>query len=125
MSHASKTSEECYYLCSELVTVMYHDHFQGIHEAVANLEEISSTEATLLVEENLEPGLPVSFRAKGHALQGVVESNDFDPDLGWFVQIELDSNSPWSALMFVPEHFLALFDPAFSPETEAVATCAS
>jgi len=77
------------------------------------------------VEERLEPGLPVSFQARGHDLQGVVESSDFDQHLGWFVQIELDSNSPWSALMFVPEHFLALFEPAFSPEAEAAAMCAS
>jgi hypothetical protein len=111
-------------MCSELVTVMYQDHFHGIHEAVANLEEISSTEATLLVEESLAPGLPVSFQARGHDLHGVIETSDFDPDLGWFVQIELDSTSPWSALMFVPEHLLALFEPAFSPETEAVARCA-
>jgi hypothetical protein len=118
MSHGSK---ECHYLCSELVTVTYEDHFDGIHEAVANIEEISSTEVTLLLEENLEPGLPVSFQARDHYLHGVVESSDFDYDLGWFVQIELDSTSPWSALMFVPEHFLALFEPALSPGAEAVA----
>jgi hypothetical protein len=130
MSHASKvnnakTYNECYYLCSELVTVMYQDNFHGVHEAVANLEEISSTEATLLVDEGLEPGQPVSFRARGHDLQGVVESSSFDHDLGWFVQVELDSTSPWSALMFVPEHFLALFEPRFSREADAVAMCAS
>jgi hypothetical protein len=120
MSHDSK---ECHYLCSELVTVMYEDHFHGIHEAVANIEEISTTEATLLVEESLEPGLPVSFQARGHNLQGVVESSEFDPDLGWFLQIEFDSTSPWSSLMFVPEHFLAVFEPVFPPEAEAVAMC--
>ena len=118
MSHGSN---ECHYLCSELVKVTYEDHFQSIHEAVANIEEISSTEAMLLVDENLEPGLPVSFQARGHYLHGVVESSDFDQDLGWFVQIELDSASPWSARMFVPEHFLALFEPVLSPEAEAVA----
>jgi len=90
---------------------------------MANLEEISSTGATILLDERLEPGLPVSFWAKGHDLHGIVESSDLDPDLGWFVKIVLDSTSRWSGRMFVPEHFIALCASAFSTGTEAVGRC--
>jgi hypothetical protein len=58
------------------------------------------------VEERLEPGLPVSFRARGYDLHGIVESSEFEQTLGWFVKIELDSTSRWSSRMFVPEHFI-------------------
>ena len=123
-SAMSHPSNECRYLCSELVSVVYEDHFRGIHQAVANLEEISSTGATILFEEKLEPGLPFSFHVRGYDLHGIVESSDLDDDLGWFVKIELDSTSRWSGRMFVPAHFLALCASVFSPESEAVAMSA-
>jgi hypothetical protein len=121
MSHPS---EECRYMCSELVSVLYEDRSRGIYQAVGNLEEISSTGATILVDERLDPGLPISFHARGYDLHGIVESSDLDDDLGWFVKIELDSTSRWSGRMFVPAHFLALCASAFSPETETIALSA-
>jgi hypothetical protein len=121
MSHRSI---ECRYLCSELVRVLYEDGFSNRHQAVANLEEIASSEATLLMEERLEPGQPISFRAKGHDLHGIVGSGDFDQNLGWFIKVELDFNSGWHARMFVPEHFLALCESRFSQEAEPVALSA-
>ena len=123
-SGISHPSNECRYLCSEIVSVLYEDRSRGIYQAIANLEEISSTGATILMEERLEPGLPVSFRARDYDLHGIVESSEFEQTLGWFVKIELDSTSRWSSRMFVPEHFLAMCTSAFSPETEAVGTCA-
>jgi hypothetical protein len=124
MHGMSHRCTECRYLCSELVSVHYEDGFNNIQQAVGNLEEIASTEAILLMEERLEPGLPISFRAKGHDLQGVVGSSDFDETLGWFIKVELDFTSRWHGRMFVPEHFLALCEPPFSQETEAVALSA-
>jgi len=122
MSHPSSAFR---YLCSELVSVLYEDRFCGVREALGNLEEISSTSATVLVEEPLEDGRPVSFRVKGHALHGIVESTDFVYQLGWFVRIGLNSTSRWHVRMFIPEHFLALGESAFWLETESVAMCAS
>jgi hypothetical protein len=113
------------YLCSELVTLLYEDHFHCVRQTSANLEEISATHATLLVDEALEPGSPVSFYAKSQVLHGIVESGEFDQILGWFVKIELNSASRWDVRMFIPEHFLALSDPIFSLDTKAVAMCAS
>jgi hypothetical protein len=124
MQGMSHRCTECRYLCSELVSVLYEDDSSNIHQAMANLEEIASAEAILLMEQRLKPGQPISFRAKGHDLNGVVGSSDFDPDLGWFIKVELDFTSRWHGRMFVPEHFLALCEPPFAEETEAVALSA-
>ena len=104
--------------------MLYEDGFSNIQQAVANLEEIAFTDATLLMEERVEPGQPISFRAKGHDLHGVVESCDFDEILGWFTKVGLDFTSRWQGTMFVPEHFLALCEPPFAQEAGAVALSA-
>lgn len=121
MSHRTT---ECRYLCSQLVRVFYQDGFSNIRQAVANLEEIASGDATLLLDERLEPGQPISFRAKGHDLNGIVASGEFDQNLGWLIKVELDFNSRWHGQMFLPEHFLALCELPMAAETEAVALSA-
>jgi hypothetical protein len=97
------------YLCSELVSVLYEDRQRQIHQTTANLEDISSGSAELLLFDNiLQPGLPISFCAKDHDLYGVVQSCEQDPILGWFARIRLDKSSRWSCRKFIPEHFLPL-----------------
>lgn len=96
------------YQCSELVKVLYEDRFGKTREAVANLEEISSRSATLLFEDKIDPGLPISFCVKGHDMYGLIESSAADPTLGWFIRIRLNQFSRWCGRLFVPEHFLAL-----------------
>lgn len=113
---------ECRYLCSELVSVLYEDRSGNIHQVIANLEEISSATSTLLAEQNLESGLRISFRAKNHDLYGVVESNAFDPTLGWFIKIKLDQSSQSHERLFVPQHFIPLGASGFSGVTEVVTT---
>src|SRR5690349_2053874 len=104
----SYSTNERQYLCSELVSVLYEDASRQTHQAVANLEEISSSTATLLSEEKLESGRPISFCIKDHDLYGIVESSIFDPILGWFSKIKLDRLSRWHGRLFVPEHLFAL-----------------
>jgi hypothetical protein len=76
------------------------------------------------MEERLEPGQPISLRAKGHDLNGVVESCELDQTLGWFIKVQFDFTSRWHGQMFVPEHFLALCEAPFAQETEPVALSA-
>jgi hypothetical protein len=116
MSHAAN---ELRYLCSELVNVLYEDLSPLLNQIVANLEEISSTRATLFVEERLEPGSPVSFHAKGHDLNGFVDSCEFHEILGWIVELEFDACSRWDVQMFTPDHSLPICEPAYSAVTEA------
>src|SRR6266481_3352504 len=97
------------YLCSELVNVLYEDRQRQVHQTTANLEDISSGSAELLLfDDILQPGLPISFCAKDRDLYGVVQSCEQDPTLGWFARIRLDKSSQWSGRKFIPKHFLPL-----------------
>src|SRR5260370_31925012 len=97
------------YLCSELVSILYEDGDRNVHQTTANLEDISSSSAELLLFDNiLQPGLAISFCSKEHDLYGVVQSCERDPALGWFARIRLDKSSQWSGRKFIPEHFLAM-----------------
>lgn len=86
---------------------------------VANLEEISSGGAILLIEERLEPGLAVSLRAKDDLLHGQVECSAFEPELGWFIRLAFREDSRWHSRLFRPDHFVALCASAFSDVTRA------
>jgi len=48
----------CRYLCSELVTVTYEQHPGEFCQTTANLEEISESDAVVLVDERLSLGAP-------------------------------------------------------------------
>jgi hypothetical protein len=116
MSHVANQPR---YLCSELVNVLYEEPSLILNQIVANLEEISSTRATLFVEERLEPGSPVSFHAKGHDLNGFVESSEFHEIIGWIAEIRFDPDSRWDVQMFTPDHSLPIAERVYSEETEA------
>jgi hypothetical protein len=97
------------HLCSELVSVLYEDHQRHVRQTTANLEDISSGSAELLLFDNiLQPGSSISFCAKDHDLYGVVQSCEQDPILGWFARIRLDKSSRWSGREFIPKHFLPM-----------------
>ena len=82
------------YLCSELVSILYEDRDRNVHQTTANLEDISSGSAELLLFDNiLQPGLAISFCSKDDDLYGVVQSCEQDPTLGWFARIRLDKSS--------------------------------
>ncbi len=55
----------CQYLCSELVTVTYEEQPGEIRQTTANLEEISTTCAVVLLEEKPKVGCPISLAVKG------------------------------------------------------------
>lgn len=116
MSHPAN---EPRYMCSQLINVLYEDRSLILNQTVANLEELSSTHATLLIEERLAPGSPVSFHAKGHDLNGFVESSEYHEILGWIVEIELEPASQWNAKMFLPDHSLQIFEPFHAQAVEA------
>lgn len=114
------------YLCSELVSVLYEDRQRKVRQTTANLEDISSGSAELLLfDDVLQPGLPISFCAKDHDLYGVVQSCEQDPILGWFARIRLDKSSRWSGRKFIPQHFLPIRSTSEPEIPELVPTRAS
>ncbi len=118
----SCSTNEQRYLCSELVRVLYEDASRNTRQAMANLEEISASTATLLSEEKLESGRAISFCVKDHDLYGVVESSFLHPVLGWFSKVRFDRSSRWHGRLFVPEHLFALCASAMLDVTTEVTT---
>jgi|SRR5208337_4958728 len=104
----SSMCRTCQYLCSELVTVTSEDHAGELCQTIANLEEISTTRAVVLLSERPRLGSPISLSIKGHDLFGAITSSVYDAALGWFVTITLDVDSTWRRESFSPEHLLAV-----------------
>lgn len=95
-------------MCSEMITVAYEDQPGEIRQAVANLEEIASGQAVVLIEDPPNLGAPISLAIQGHDLFGMIRARVHDSVLGWFVFVSLDAASRWSPDWFAPNHLLAV-----------------
>jgi hypothetical protein len=113
----SGMDHSCHYLCSELVTVIYEEQPCKLCQATANLEEISSNSAMVLLDERPRLGSPISLTVKGHELSGVITSRLYDTTLGWLVGIALDSDSTWRREWFSPKHLLPMCGCSFQGAT--------
>lgn len=100
-------AHSCHYLCSELITVIYEEQPGELHQATANLEEISKTSAVVLLDEKPRLGSPISLAIKDHDVFGVITSSVYDATLGWFVTVILDASSLWRPEWFSPKHLFA------------------
>jgi hypothetical protein len=110
------------YLCSEIVKVFYEDDFQNTRQSVANLEEISSRSVTLLCDQELKAGRPVSICLKDHDLYGTVASATYERHLGWFAVVQLEPSSEWSPHWFLPEHSFRVGAVASADTGQLIAT---
>src|SRR5262245_18933890 len=93
------------YLCSELVTVTTCSS-RETKILRGNLEEIGERNALVLVDSPLGYGTQLQVNTEGHRLRGQVRSWSFEPELGYFVDVQLDADSRWSMQRFVPKHFV-------------------
>jgi hypothetical protein len=100
----------CRYLCSEIVKVIYEDQPGEVYQIIGNLEEISASNAVVLLENRPRLGSPISLEIKGRDLFGVITSSVYDATLGWFITVTLDAASSWRRDSIAPQHLLALCD---------------
>ena len=98
----------CQYLCSELVTVTYEDSLGQLCQTAANLEEISTTGATILLEEKPHLGSAIFLTLNERHVFGRVMSTIHDSVLGWLVKIALDADSKWNLEWFSPQQLLTI-----------------
>src|ERR1700683_1090905 len=105
----------CQYRCSELVTVMYEDRPGELCQITANLEEISATSVTVLMDDKPRVGSPISLTVKGRDLFGLITSRLRYTTIGWFATITLDPDSTWGREWFSPKHLLGVC-PCFTDE---------
>jgi hypothetical protein len=111
----------CQYLCSELVTVTFEQEPGEIRQTTANLEEISTNSAVVLLDEKPSLGASISLSVKGHDLFGVIKGSLYDAILGWYAIIALDAASLWSRDWFSPQHLLAMCMCSFEGATQTKA----
>ncbi len=96
--------------CSELVSVVRVNR-TGASEAIAgNLEEIAESSAVVLTECPVPVQSRVHIACRTHVLRGVSKSSEYDPMLGYFIEIELAPASRWSRAWFSPRHLVTLRD---------------
>ena len=106
------------YLCSELVTVTSHDSSGEAKVMSGNLEEIGEWSARVLLDSPLHRGSQVTVNAGDNCLNGRVKSWSFEPDLGYFVDVRLNSESRWTKAWFTPEHMLGPWNEATETSSE-------
>lgn len=93
-------------LCADLVQVCWKDRQGKKHEASALLEDISVSGACLQTEVPVPTGVPVRWGISRREFTGTVRYCEYR-EIGYFVGVELDSESKWSRRVFKPQH---LFD---------------
>lgn len=101
-------SHTCRYLCSELVQAIFEPMPGEIRQTTANLEEISATSAVILMQERPRLGAPISLSIQDHDVFGVLTSSVYDPVLGYYATIALDTESSWNERQVSPKHLLSI-----------------
>jgi hypothetical protein len=92
--------------CSELVSVVRVSRTGASESIVGNLEEIAERSALILTESPVPIQSRVHIACRTHVLRGVSKSCEFDPALGYYIEIEFAAASRWSRAWFSPRHLV-------------------
>jgi hypothetical protein len=96
--------------CSELVSVVRVNRSGTVESIPGNLEEIGEQSALVLTECPIRAGTRVHIACSAHVLRGTTSSCEYNPGLGYFVEIELAPASRWSRNWFTPRHLVPVRD---------------
>jgi ribulose bisphosphate carboxylase small subunit len=103
-------------LCADLVEVEWTGPNGRRRRDVANLEDISATGVCLQMEIALPLNSAVSLRLPEDDVKGDVRYC-VHREIGYYVGVEFEEGTRWSARMFKPQHLL---DPAkLAPQKSA------
>jgi hypothetical protein len=104
-SRQHEKRREARLLCADLVSVRWTDRFDKKHDETANLEDISDHGICLQTETEIENGTAVEIIAGKVAVRGQVRYclND---ELGRFIGVQLEEDSPWPRESWHPKHLL-------------------
>jgi hypothetical protein len=102
-------------LCADIVETSWNDpSFQGKHEPVALLEDISRSGLGLLLEAQVSVGTQVHVECPGGRMTGTVRYCQYREHC-YFVGIELENGTAWSCDRFKPKHLLDLQEFVIHP----------
>ena len=96
------------YLCSQLVKLRT-DSGESAVNLVVNLEEIWTTGAVLESEEPVEEGTNIEIRCDTAFFAGRITRVERH-EVGWRLEMEFSSLTPWSPEKFRPQHLLNVSD---------------
>jgi hypothetical protein len=88
------------------VSVVRVNRTGGSESIAGNLEEIAERSAVVLTESPVPIQSRVHVACGTHVLRGVSKSCEYDPVLGYFIEIELAPASRWSRGWFSPRHLV-------------------
>lgn len=94
------------YLCSQRVSVVCLDPDGWSHTVSGNLEEIDEGSALVLTNGPISARKKVRIVCGINQLNGTVTGSLYDEVLGFFSQVQFDSDSRWSERRFNPGHLL-------------------
>src|SRR5579864_3744361 len=92
-------------LCADLVDVQWKDKTGRTRRGVANLEDISLSGACLQFDQPIALQTPLRITYPKGVLSGIVRYCVFR-EIGYFLGIEFEAGSKWSAREFKPQHML-------------------
>ena len=92
-------------LCADLVELIWQTEAGSQRHTVANLEDISLSGACVQLEREIRPGTLVAINYGDGELVGTVRYCMFR-EVGYFLGIELSSESRWSSQHYKPQHLL-------------------
>jgi len=93
-------------LCADLVEVGWLDQDGQQHAAIANLEEISTQGASIILETALSVGTTVHIRCLRGVFTGAVCYCSHEPDFGYIAGLEFVSGTRWDVRKYRPRHLL-------------------
>ena len=92
-------------LCADMVDVQWKDKTGRTRRGVANLEDISLSGACLQFDQPIPLKTPLRISYPKGVLLGIVRYCVFR-EIGYFLGIEFQEGSKWSAREFRPQHML-------------------
>lgn len=92
-------------LCADMMEIRWKSSSGHSRRATALLEDISRSGACLQLESPVPPGVELQMDCHNRRLAGVVRYCVYR-EIGYFVGVEFDEQTPWSPRDFRPEHLL-------------------
>jgi hypothetical protein len=93
-------------LCADLVEVGWLDQTGQQHAAIANLEEISTQGACIILEAALIAGMTVHIRCLRGVFTGAVCYCHHEPNFGYIAGLEFVGGTRWDMRKYRPRHLL-------------------
>jgi hypothetical protein len=93
-------------LCADLVEICWWDQTGAVHTVIANIEDISTQGASVILDIALSAGAEVRIRCLRGEFTGAVSYCRHEPDFGYVAGIEFTGGSRWNRRKYRPRHLL-------------------